>query len=213
VKFAEWSGKFNEQAAALAAAESKRLALPQNADGYKTDLPGDFKAPDGVTFALNSADPLLAQARALAHEAGLSQEQFSKFLGLYAGSQVASQQQIQAARNAEIAKLGETGPARFNALQTFFSAYLGAAEGKQVMSRVFTASDVQILEKLVGKITTQGGAAFTGTGRIPAEPQGRLSPEQIARLTPAQRLDYSRQFNQTTMPAWQDPRSSNGAAA
>jgi hypothetical protein len=34
----------------------------------------------------------------------------------------------------------------------------------------------------------------------------RLSEAEIARLTPAQRLDYVRQFDQRSMPAWQDPR-------
>jgi len=32
------------------------------------------------------------------------------------------------------------------------------------------------------------------------------SPEEIARMTAAQRLDYSRLFDQSTMPAWRDPR-------
>jgi len=32
------------------------------------------------------------------------------------------------------------------------------------------------------------------------------SPDEIARMTPAQRLDYARQFDQTKMPAWRDPR-------
>jgi hypothetical protein len=35
----------------------------------------------------------------------------------------------------------------------------------------------------------------------------RLSEEQIKRLTPAQRLDYARRFDQSTMPAWKDPRA------
>jgi hypothetical protein len=30
--------------------------------------------------------------------------------------------------------------------------------------------------------------------------------DEIARMTPAQRLDYSRQFKQDAMPAWKDPR-------
>jgi hypothetical protein len=34
----------------------------------------------------------------------------------------------------------------------------------------------------------------------------RLSEEQIKRLTPAQRLDYARRFDQSTMPPWRDPR-------
>ena len=32
------------------------------------------------------------------------------------------------------------------------------------------------------------------------------SPDEIARMTPAQRLDYARLFDQSTMPAWKDPR-------
>ena len=32
------------------------------------------------------------------------------------------------------------------------------------------------------------------------------SPDEIARMTPAQRLDYARLFDQSTMPAWSDPR-------
>jgi hypothetical protein len=127
-------------------------------------------------------------------------------LGIYAGAQVSTQQQIATARNAEIQKLGATGPARIDALTTFFRAYLGDADGNAMMARAFTAADVQRLEKLVSKVTGQGGAPFRGTGREPPQPDGRLSREQIERLTPAQRLDYSRQFDQTKMPAWRDPR-------
>jgi hypothetical protein len=32
------------------------------------------------------------------------------------------------------------------------------------------------------------------------------SPEEIAKLSPAARLDYARQFDQSKMPAWKDPR-------
>jgi hypothetical protein len=38
------------------------------------------------------------------------------------------------------------------------------------------------------------------------EPARCLSDEQIKRLTQAERLDYSRQWDQSTMPAWRDPR-------
>jgi hypothetical protein len=38
--------------------------------------------------------------------------------------------------------------------------------------------------------------------------QGTLTPEQIARLGPAQKLDYTRRRSQETqMPAWRDPRA------
>ena len=34
----------------------------------------------------------------------------------------------------------------------------------------------------------------------------RATPEQIAKMSPAQRLDYCRLFPQDKMPAWHDPR-------
>jgi hypothetical protein len=33
-----------------------------------------------------------------------------------------------------------------------------------------------------------------------------LPPEQIARMSWSERLDYARRFDQTKMPAWKDPR-------
>ena len=203
---AAFRASYDELAAFRAADTVRRSTLPPSPNDYKAELPADFKIPDGIKYEFNAADPLLAQAQAVAHEAGLSQEQFSKLLGLYAGGQVSSQQQIATARNAEVQKLGATGPARIDALTTFFRAYLGEADGNAMMARAFTAADVQRLEKLVSKVTGQGGAPFRGSGREAPQPDGRLSREQIERLTPAQRLDYSRQFDQSKMPAWRDPR-------
>jgi hypothetical protein len=41
------------------------------------------------------------------------------------------------------------------------------------------------------------------------EVQGvRVTPEEIAKMSPAQRLDYCRRFDQNSMPAWRDPRAS-----
>ena len=198
---------YDRLAAFEASDKVRRATLPPSPNDYKAELPTDFKVPDGVTFQFNAADPLLAQAQTVAHEAGLSQAQFSKLLAIYAGGQVSSAQQIQTARNAEVQKLGATGPSRIDALTTFFRAYLGEADGNAVMARAFTAADVQRLEKMVSKITGQGGAPFRGNGREPPQQAGRLSDEQIKQLTPAQRLDYSRQWDQSTMPAWRDPRS------
>jgi hypothetical protein len=191
------SAHFNQILARDAAAQSKALALPANAESYKVELPADFKAPEGVTFAFNDADPLLAQARTLAHELGIPQEGFSKLLGLYAGTQVQTQQQVVAAKNAEVAKLGASGPARIDALDTFFKAYLGEAEGKQLLSRAFTASDVQILEKMVGKISGQGASSFKRNGGEPPQQAGKVSQEEYDRMTPGQRWDYSRSHDQS----------------
>ena len=201
---------YDELAAYKAGLEVKRSTLPVKPDDYKAELPGDFKVPDGITYQFNGNDPLLAQARSVMHDIDQGkisgQEAFSKLLALYAGGQVSSQQQIQTARNAEIQKLGTTGPARVDALTTFFRAYLGEAAGNRRIARLFTAQDVMDAEMEVSKITSQGGAAYRGNGREPPQPAGRLSREQIDKLTQAQKLDYSRQFDQSKMPDWRDPR-------
>jgi hypothetical protein len=197
---------YDELAAFKASQDVRRATLPPSPNDYKAELPADFKIPDGVTFQFKTDDPLLAQAQAVAHEAGLSQQQFSKLLSIYAGGQVSSQQQINTARNAEIQKLGAAGPSRIDALTTFFRSYLGDQAGGRRMARIFTAQDVQDAEMEVSKITSQGGAPYRGNGREPPTQAGRLSEEQIRRLTPAQRLDYSRQWDQSSMPAWRDPR-------
>ena len=199
------SAHFNEIIARDAAEQSRRLALPESPDKYEVKLPDGFKPPEGVEFKFS--DPLLAQARATAHKLGIGQEGFSELLGLYAGAQVANQQQIVAARNAEIAKLGTAGPARVDALTTFWKAQLGEAEGAQVMSRVLTASDVALHEKIVARMQGQNGSSFSTRGREAPTQPGRLSPEQVAKLSPADRLDYSRRFNQSAMPDWKDPRA------
>jgi hypothetical protein len=188
----------NELTAFHAAQQSKLLALPQKPEDYKIELPGDFRPPEGVQFQLKTDDPLMAQARTLAKELGVTQEGFSKLLGLYAGAQVATQQQVLAARNAEIAKLGTTGPARIDALTTFYKAQLGDADGAAFMARIFTAADVQRAEKLLAKLS--GTTSFTGSGREPPQPQGRLTDEQYRALSPAAKLDYNRQFDQSKMP-------------
>jgi hypothetical protein len=193
----EFGAHYNEVMARQAAEEVRRQSLPQTPDAYKVELPSDFRVPDGVTFKFNEADPLLAQAKTMAKEMGLGQEQFSKLLSLYAGTQVSTQQQVETARNAEIAKLGPTGPARIDALGRFFRATVGDAEGKQVMSRIFTASDVAVMEKLAARYATQGGAGFSRVGSEPPGAPGRLSDEAYAKLSASQKYDYSQQFDQS----------------
>ena len=201
---------YDRLAAFEAGDKVRRSTLPPSPNDYKAEFTSDFKVPDGIKYEFNANDPLLHQARTIMHDIDQGklsgQQAFSKLLELYAGGQVASQQQIQTARNAEVQKLGATGPSRIDALTTFFRSYLGEQAGTRRMARIWTAQDVMDAETEVSKITSQGGAGFRGNGRTPPEVPGRLSDEQIKRLTPAERLDYSRQWDQSTMPAWRDPR-------
>jgi hypothetical protein len=201
--------QIRELLANKAAEDSKRLSRPQSPDAYKAELPADFKPPEGLNYQFNADDPLLAQAKAIAHAEGLSQEGFSRLLAVYAGSQVASQQQVAMARNAEIAKLGTTGPARIDALDAFFKASLGAADGAERMARIFTARDISIAEKEMAKMQgASSGANFSQRGREAPPVPGRKSDEEVARMSPAQRLDYARGFDQSKIQQtpWRDPR-------
>lgn len=191
-KFAE---HLNSMTAAQAAAESKRLALPQTPEAYQVALPADFKVPDGIEFKFDDTDPLLAQARSVAHELGIPQEGFSKLLGLYAGSQVQQAAQVQAARTAEVNKLGPTGPARVDAVTTFLKATLGDTEGAQIASRMFTASDVQIFEKLVSKFASQGAAGFSQQHRD-VTAAGKVTPEAYEKMSYSEKKEYSAKFQQ-----------------
>ena len=201
---------YDELTAYKAAADVRRSTLPASPNDYKAEFTSDFKVPDGIKYEFKTDDPLLHQARTIMHDIDQGklsgQQAFSKLLELYAGGQVSSQQQITTARNAEIQKLGATGPSRIDALTTFFRAYLGTDAGNRRMARIFTAQDVQDAEMEVSKITGQGGAQFRGNGRVPPEQAGLVSNEQYSRMNARERLDYNRQFDQSTMPAWRDPR-------
>ena len=152
VKGADLRKDFDELRTFKAAEDSKRLTLPQTPEAYKVELPADFKAPEGVKFEFKQDDPLLAQAKSWAHKRGLSQETFQEGLALFAGAQVATQQEITNARNAEIAKLGTTGPARVTAINTWLEAMgVGGLQG-----RVLLANDVTAFESLITKFSRSG---------------------------------------------------------
>lgn len=190
--------------ARLAADDLRRASLPPDPNGYKIELPADFKVPEGVTFKFNDADPNLAGLKTLAHEYGIPQEAVSKMLGLYAGAQVGQASTIETARLAEIAKIGPTATARIDAIERFWDAKIGAGDGKAVTGRLFTAADVQREERRIAKLMGGGDSTFTGGNREPPPGAGRKSEAEVQAMTPAQRLDYARQFS---------PASQKGRAA
>jgi hypothetical protein len=160
-----------EALAAKAEADSRRLSLPSMPEGYKAELPGDFKVPEGMKFEFRGDDPLMAQARAFAHEAGLSQDAFSKLLSLHAASQVEAAQTLQHAKAAEIAKLGVNGPARITAVTNWLKAVGGP--DANVLVRVLDyaphSSTVQAFERMMQKFSSQGSAGFSQQHRSQPE--------------------------------------------
>lgn len=193
MKDKEFTDHLSAQTARIAADESRKLALPQTPEAYKIALPADFKAPEGIDFKFDENDPLLAQARSVMHDIDhgkiSGQDAFSKLLGLYAGAQVNTEAQVQAARNAEVAKLGPTGTARVTAVTTFLKATLGDADGAMIASRMFTAADVQAMEKLVGKFASQGTANFSQQHRDHSV--GKVDQATYDRMSYSEKKEYA----------------------
>lgn len=184
------AGHFNEIIARDAAEQSRKLTLPANAEAYEVRLPETFQAPQGTEFKIDADNPLWSQARTWAHKNGISQEAFAEGIALIAGDRIATSQQITAARNAEVAKLGTTGPARVDAVTTFFKAHLGDADGARLASRLFTADDVKAAEKLVARFASQGGGDYGG-GRREADAGAKVTPEQWNKMTYSEQKEYA----------------------
>lgn len=155
-----------------AEASIRKNSLPQSADKYEVKLPGDFKAPQGVNFEFSKDDPLLARARELAHQRGLSQEEFSDFLGVYAASKIGEGQQLQVARDAQKALLGSAADNRIAAVETWLKARVGnKAEGIVAQLKNFpVAAYVEAFEEIARQFSHQGGAGYSQSGRTDPEP-------------------------------------------
>jgi hypothetical protein len=187
--------ELNDLAARHAAEESKRLTLPTDPSGYKTELPEDFTPPEGVTFQFKADDPLLAQARNMAHAKGWSQSDFSDALSLYAATQVSDMARLQSARQAEINKLGVNGSARVTAVQNWLKGVGGsdAAVLIRTLDYAPVAGTVQAFENMMRKFSSQGGAGFSQQHRTQPEAgkiegyenmsfeQRRYTQDQLAR--------------------------------
>jgi len=177
-------------------AELRRASLPQSPADYTAELPTNFEMPGGVKFEINESDPLLVDARAWAHSKGLDQGTFSEMVGLYASAKAQEAAQLNAAHAAEVEKMGANGTRRVTALETWLRGVVGGDEAKQMKAMLVTAGIVRGLEKLQQKFSSQGAASFSQAHREPASAPGRASEAEYAAMTPAQRLDYARSFDQ-----------------
>src|SRR5262245_54498369 len=126
-------------------------ARPATPGDYRAELPADFKPPDGVNLtSIDANDPRVALARDFAHKEGLSQEQFSRMLGLYAHSVTAELQAYNRAIEAEGKKLGPQAAARGQRVKAWLTERLGAEAAAALTSRFTRGSDVEAFEGLAG---------------------------------------------------------------
>ncbi|MDI3563553.1 hypothetical protein [Bradyrhizobium sp. Arg816] len=162
VKTGDLVKRFNELSTKDAADAVRKNSLPATADAYKIELPKEFTMPAGVEFKFDEKAPELAQARAMAHAKGWTQQDFSEALGIFAAAKISEQATINAARTAEVGKLGATGPQRVDAVTQWMDA-----QGLGVLkSTMVTAAQVQAWEAHITKLTSQGTASFSQSHRV-----------------------------------------------
>lgn len=195
IKHKEFGDHYKQLTTQLAAEEVRRNALPKAASDYKMDLPKDFQLPTGMQWQWKTDAPEFGKFREAALKHGLSQDAVTDLAGIYAGMQVGEAANFEALKRADMEKLGANSAARITALETFFAGVLGADDAKAVKMGLYSSGMVTAMEKLVAKFATQGHGSFSQHGREPGKP-GRVSEEEYNRMTPAQRWDYSRSFDQ-----------------
>ena len=157
--------------------EIVKAGLPGSPDKYEIKLPEGFKPPEGMAFEFKADDPALIEARKAAHELKLDQAGFSRMLGIYAANKLAENQAVTAGRQAEMDKLGATGPQRLEAVETWLKAKVGdkASTIISTLKQYPVAANVETFEALMRAFSSQGGAGVTQTGREGQEDAGKIA--------------------------------------
>jgi len=106
--------------------------------------------------------------------------------------------ELQAARAAEIQKLGENGPARIAAVTTWAKAALGETGAQAVIDTLWTAQQVERWERT---IQDKQRAPQQQQQQPPVQTQstdgGKVDEATYNRMSHGERLDYSRRFDQS----------------
>lgn len=176
-----------------AAAEVRRHSLPATPEDYEARLPENFQPPAGLEFKIDANDPLIAQARAQAHAMGATQEDFSKMLGIYAAAKVQEVARIAERRNAEVEKLGAAAPQRIDTVLRWLEANATPEEFKPLKETLSTAGHVKFFERMITRLTNQGGASFSQAGRVPDD--GKVSDEVYNSWSYSQRKEYAERMS------------------
>jgi hypothetical protein len=193
----EFGQQYRDLVAFKATEDSRKLTLPQKLEDYTLSLPKDFKAPEGIEFVPDEKDPLLPQARAFAQKNGLTVDAFHELMGMHAAGQIGQQQNIAAAKAAEVTKLGVNGTARKTAVDTWLVAQVGEDFGKEMSKFTFTAKQVEGFEKLMAIGRQQGASGFSHQNREPPIEQGKVDQATYDKFSYTEKKDYAARFPQS----------------
>lgn len=184
VKAEDFAKHLDILAATQAEVEARKAAVPESPDKYALALPEGIELPEGM--GLDENDPRLPLAREFAHEAGLSQEQFSKMVALDLKREMASAEMVETLKQKEVAKLGDNSTVRIDATTKFIEANAKTPEqAAAVKNMLISADSIEFFENIVTKLSSQGIDPLNGNGN---ERQVGISEEQWGAMTPSQRL-------------------------
>lgn len=125
--------------------EAERLAgRPESADAYEPpEIPDHFDKDDVMNH------PMMGWFRNVAHQAGLTQEQFQQSVNDYLGEIAPVSVK---AREAEIAKLGDNATARIEHVSGWVGSKFDEKEAGQLAQIATSAEGVMFIEKLMSMV-------------------------------------------------------------
>jgi hypothetical protein len=168
------------------------------ADGvYEAKLPEAVKLPGDVKFEVNREDPAFKDLQAFAARTGLSQDQMSEVLAIYAGDRARDELVMRTAIAKNISALGANANARVSAVDQWIRGVVGDELGKEMRHMVVSEKIVRGFEKLISKFTSQGVASFRQDGREPQGAPGRVSEAEYNAMSGAERYAYAKSFPQS----------------
>jgi len=196
VQFDKLVPAFNDLRAYKAERDSADAQLPADETGYEVGLPEDFKLPEGMKFEVDADDPLIPVAQKFALDNKLSPAAFKNLVAMRVQAQIAEDAALGAAATAEMEKLGTNAQARTAAITTFLEAKLGNDLANALLPGIFTAKQVQAYERIMQLTKGSGAGAFNGSGREPDAGAEQITDEDWARMTPSDRIKWSREHPQ-----------------
>lgn len=199
VKADDFTQHVNDLSAFKAEADVRKQAVPASPDKYEVKLPEGFKPPEGMQFEFKTDDPAMIEARKAAHEMGLDQAGFSRLLGVYAANKLGELQATTTAREAEMTKLGTTGSARIDAVETWLKAKVGDRANVMIatLKQFPIAANVEALEGIIRAFSAQGGTNFTQGGRETETQAGKIPGYETMSFTQRRAAQMNEKFNKT----------------
>jgi hypothetical protein len=180
-----------------AAEDSRKLSTPKPGE-YQLKFNDDFILPQGTDWRWDEGNPLLAQVREFASASGMTQQTFSKLLGLHAASRIGEDMAFAEARAAEVRALGDSANQRVDAVKTWLKAmapdhFAGLA---RVLEMAPSAATVRGLEVLMQRHVSQGAAGYKGNNREAPEHPAKLPESVVEKMSYPERLAYASKFPQ-----------------